>query len=641
MEGSGYFYAQAADAELRGVIPRAIEQIFEYIDQRTINHQISHQFLIRVSYLQIYNETISDLLQTDRQNLIIREDKQKGVYIEGLSEWVVKTPQEMYELMERGATARATGDTFMNEASSRSHAVLIIYIEQWITTYVDENEREIDHDSYMQLVNSSTSPSDRNRLDGYIRNSFKTSKLNLVDLAGSERVSLSGASGIRLEESKLINKSLAALGNVISALADPKHGRQHIPYRDSKLTRVLEDSLGGNCKTTVIATISPSLDNLGESLSTLKFANRAKNIRNEAVVNEDIDPRTILYRYEQELQRLRNELAMNKSIDHNQDVSQQLLKEADDRVRRVEQEKQVLILTSSREKQQLEGRIAMLTRQVRSNESYDKYISISTDADTEPYGAADIARRLHDEFDRQSDSVMNEGVEEGSIDEQNLDRYKRLLLKQREIMIALTQRLVERDEQIVRLKEQLNGKSKHIISGSSCTHQNRDTSAVSLDDAQAAIKMVTQACEDQSLNPVMKVNQIMQLLLPYAATRDDSDESSKEGITTLTQHINLEQKVNYNNDSSTRIPTASEVADTIRLQSILDELKQEREAITVILERKVAVLVESIRVNADSIQTSNTNNRDGSAVAKLVQDSATLRKMVQSTVIALHNSTHM
>jgi kinesin family protein 3/17 len=126
-----------------------------------------------------------------------------------------------------------------------------------------------------------------------VRQNFKVGKLNLVDLAGSERVRLSGATGQRLEESKKINQSLSALGNVIAALTDVK-GRQHIPYRDSKLTRILEDSLGGNCKTTMMAMISPALEAMLESLSTLKFANRAKNIKNEPRINEDVDQKSLV-----------------------------------------------------------------------------------------------------------------------------------------------------------------------------------------------------------------------------------------------------------------------------------------------------------------------------------------------------------
>jgi kinesin family protein 3/17 len=135
---------------------------------------------------------------------------------------------------------------------------------------------------------------------------FKVGKLNLVDLAGSERVRLTGATGQRLEESRKINQSLSALGNVIAALTTS--GRQHIPYRDSKLTRILEDSLGGNCKTTMMAMISPALEAYVESLSTPKFANRAKNIKNEAHLNEDLDQKALLRKYEKEIKKLRSEL---------------------------------------------------------------------------------------------------------------------------------------------------------------------------------------------------------------------------------------------------------------------------------------------------------------------------------------------
>ena len=134
---------------------------------------------------------------------------------------------------------------------------------------------------------------------------IKVGKLNLVDLAGSERVRVTGATGQRLEESKKINQSLSALGNVIAALTDPRQKRSHIPYRDSKLTRLLEDSLGGNCKTTMMAMISPAHEAFSESLSTLKFATRAKKIKNEAKINEDVDQRALLRKYEVELRKLK------------------------------------------------------------------------------------------------------------------------------------------------------------------------------------------------------------------------------------------------------------------------------------------------------------------------------------------------
>ena len=257
MEGFKY---SAGDPQ-RGIVPRSMEEIFRFIQMQSSQNTT---FMVRASYLQIYNEVISDLLKIDRTALQIREDKKKGVFVEGLSEWAVRSPNEIYSLMQKGAMARATATTKMNDLSSRSHAVFIIIVEQ-MTSFEEVDYQ--DDDGPKQI---------------------KVGKLNLVDLAGSERVRVTGATGKRLEESKKINQSLSCLGNVIAALTDQKP-RQHIPYRDSKLTRLLEDSLGGNCKTTMMAMVSPSSDAFGESLSTLKFATRAKKIKNEAKINEDVD----------------------------------------------------------------------------------------------------------------------------------------------------------------------------------------------------------------------------------------------------------------------------------------------------------------------------------------------------------------
>ena len=164
--------------------------------------------MVRASYLQIYNEIISDLLRTDRTSLSIREDKKKGLYVEGLSEWAVRSPSEIYSLMQKGATSRATASTKMNDVSSRSHAVFVITVEH--------------------MINDETH-------DVSVSRQIRVGKLNLVDLAGSERVRVTGATGQRLEECKKINQSLSALGNVISALADQKQARIHIPYRDAKV----------------------------------------------------------------------------------------------------------------------------------------------------------------------------------------------------------------------------------------------------------------------------------------------------------------------------------------------------------------------------------------------------------------------
>ena len=251
----------------RGIIPRAFEHMFEAISTAE-----NSKFLVQASYLEIYNEEIRDLLGLDvKKKLELKENNVSGVYVSGISSHPVHNVSECEKIMEKGWKSRATGATLMNADSSRSHSIFTVYVER-ISTDDD---------------------------DGNIRKG----KLNLVDLAGSERQAKTGATGDRLKEATKINLSLSALGNVISALVDGKS--KHIPYRDSKLTRLLQDSLGGNTKTLMIACLSPADNNYDETLSTLRYANRAKNIKNKPKVNED--PKDALLReYQEEIKRLKS-----------------------------------------------------------------------------------------------------------------------------------------------------------------------------------------------------------------------------------------------------------------------------------------------------------------------------------------------
>lgn len=235
---------------LKGIIPRTFSQIMNVISQRP-----ELEFLVRVSFLEIYNENIRDLLGDSEKRLDVKEDKDKGIYVQDLSLIPTKSVEEMLEVMFKGDQNRSIGATAMNQESSRSHSIFTIYIE------VGE------------------------KVEGSDKPKYRAGKLNLVDLAGSERQSKTEATGQRLEEAKKINLSLSALGNVISALV--AGGKKHIPYRDSKLTRLLQDSLGGNTKTLMIAAISPADYNFEETLGTLKYAARAKMIKNKPTVNED------------------------------------------------------------------------------------------------------------------------------------------------------------------------------------------------------------------------------------------------------------------------------------------------------------------------------------------------------------------
>lgn len=242
--------ADIDDENTKGIIPRIVGQIFDSIMAAPSNLE----FTVKVSYMEIYMEKVRDLLNPSHDNLAIHEDKTKGVYVKDLLEVYVGSSEEVYEVMRRGSNNRVVAYTNMNAESSRSHSIVVVTITQ----------KNVD------------------------TGAAKSGKLYLVDLAGSEKVGKTGASGQTLEEAKKINKSLTALGMVINALTDGKSS--HVPYRDSKLTRILQESLGGNSRTTLIINCSPSSYNEAETLSTLRFGMRAKTIKNKAKVNADLSP---------------------------------------------------------------------------------------------------------------------------------------------------------------------------------------------------------------------------------------------------------------------------------------------------------------------------------------------------------------
>ncbi|XP_053500146.1 kinesin-like protein KIF3B isoform X10 [Ictalurus furcatus] len=271
--GTGKTYTMEGvrnDPEKRGVIPNSFEHIFTHISRSQ-----NQQYLVRASYLEIYQEEIRDLLAKDQsRRLELKERPDTGVYVKDLSSFVTKSVREIEHVMNVGNQNRSVGSTNMNEHSSRSHAIFVITIEC-----------------------SELGP------DG--ENHIRVGKLNLVDLAGSERQTKTGAQGERLKEATKINLSLSALGNVISALVDGKS--THIPYRDSKLTRLLQDSLGGNARTVMVANIGPASYNVEETLTTLRYSNRAKNIKNKPRINED--PKDALLReFQEEIARLKQQL---------------------------------------------------------------------------------------------------------------------------------------------------------------------------------------------------------------------------------------------------------------------------------------------------------------------------------------------
>ncbi|RWR95516.1 kinesin-like protein KIN-5D [Cinnamomum micranthum f. kanehirae] len=278
MEGGGKKNKNGEFPSDAGVIPRAVRQIFDTLEAQNA------EYSMKVTFLELYNEEISDLLALEENSrfiddkskkpIALMEDGKGGVFVRGLEEEIVTTANEIYKILDKGSAKRRTAETLLNKQSSRSHSIFSITIH--IKECTPEGEEMI-----------------------------KCGKLNLVDLAGSENISRSGAREGRAREAGEINKSLLTLGRVINALVEHSG---HIPYRDSKLTRLLRDSLGGKTKTCIIATISPSIHCLEETLSTLDYAHRAKNIKNKPEVNQKMMKSALIKDLYSEIDRLKQEV---------------------------------------------------------------------------------------------------------------------------------------------------------------------------------------------------------------------------------------------------------------------------------------------------------------------------------------------
>lgn len=342
--GTGKTFTIEGEKENPGIIYQVVGDVLN-------NLEGEKDTTLTASYLQIYNEQLNDLLTNKKKNLDIKKAKHFGVFVENLTEKTISTLESAYDIIAKGSNNRTTASTKANDQSSRSHAVFILKLER----KASEKEKIV-------------------------------SKLFLVDLAGSERIAITGVKGARLEEAKKINTSLSELSNVILSLSKP--GKNHVTYRNSKLTRLLENSLGGNSFTSLIATVSPSHISLNETISTLKFASRAKKIKNKVTKNK-IKSKDghlkILKKYNNDLKKYRNgDESFNDSV----------LDPLDD------------VLAGARE-----------------NNEYD-------------------------------DELLNYNYN-NKVEEERLELYKEMLMNQREVLINLTNKLNNKNMEIMKLKQKV------------------------------------------------------------------------------------------------------------------------------------------------------------------------------------------
>uniref|UniRef100_UPI0037E99A8C kinesin-like protein KIF9 n=1 Tax=Semicossyphus pulcher TaxID=241346 RepID=UPI0037E99A8C len=297
--GSGKTYTMTGSTELykqRGIIPRALQEVFQEVEKRT-----EHAFSVHLSYLEIYNETLVDLLSSllgsphpSQRSMVVMEEPGRGVFIRGLSLHPVHSEVEALNLLFEGEMNRIIGSHALNRNSSRSHCIFTVHIESRSRTLSDAK--------------------------------YVTSKLNLVDLAGSERLGKTGSEGQMLKEAVYINKSLSFLEQAILALADRR--REHIPFRQTKLTHALKDSLGGNCNTVLVANIYGEAAQIEETLSTLRFASRMKRVQTEPAVNEHLDPAALIKKLQRDVDMLKEELSMYNTQMNRQGITYQPLSEA-------------------------------------------------------------------------------------------------------------------------------------------------------------------------------------------------------------------------------------------------------------------------------------------------------------------------
>eukprot|EP00164_Ancoracysta_twista_P000239 GFYU01000341.1.p1 GENE.GFYU01000341.1~~GFYU01000341.1.p1 ORF type:complete len:608 (+),score=194.91 GFYU01000341.1:184-2007(+) len=486
---SGKTYTMTGGGGAPGIIPSAIEHIFEFIEE-----MFARKFLLRASYIEIYNESINDLLAPENSNLKLHETPDKGVVIAGVKEEIVLSPEQILNLLAAGEAHRHVGSTDWNEQSSRSHTIFRLIVESIETKQGDGGKK------------------------GEIS---RSSLLNLIDLAGSERAT---SQTDRLAEGKYINRSLLTLGTVISKLSEGKGG--HIPYRDSKITRLLQASLGGNARVAVVCCISPSAQNYEESLQTLKFASRAKKITNKVKENVVEDERMVMLRYEQEINNLRDMLSNQQSVPQDP-AALAALEEEKQKVEQVNEQMRSALEQQEMEKAQLTQKIDRLAKLILVSSHLEKDGGAKT-----PDGAPMVSRNYsmsvaHPRMQRNNSMTFNDvanvrnrtgslGVRPGS----NLSRqisspgFKGKLgaKKGKSPLADSTLEEDDEEEEIDFLQEQLTSLRTQLKEKDNLITQIKQQTDEHIAELQGALATKTKEMEDQT--------QVNQQLLAELEKRD-------------------------------------------------------------------------------------------------------------------------
>ncbi|GBG31510.1 Kinesin-related protein 4 [Hondaea fermentalgiana] len=579
---SGKTHTLLGTAEEMGVIVHSVHDIFEYVSRAPPEME----FLIRVSYLEIYNEEVRDLLggNTESGGLRIVDDPQKGCHVRGLKEVVVLSPDHVFELLRSGEAKRHYGATKMNYTSSRSHTLFRMVVES--RTDMSEETKSSEEDEKKESVEGEKSSASDSGLGAgedddtsSVGKVVQVAQLNLVDLAGSERVSKTEATGARLKEGAAINKSLLVLGTVINKLADGHKG--HIPFRDSKLTRLLSNSLGGNAKTAVVCTLSPAERNYDESKSTLQFASRAKTIVNKAVKNHVMDKSALLDQYKQEVAQLKLQLASGGSV-----VDLPELSQVRQQLREEESKRQALEAQSEQHKVALQEmrKLVLLTSKLAANPAVSgelqERIRAVADGSAPPQKVLREVEALMETAEKEQRTEDGIGEDEKLSFEQlskilNLKRTKRKRrrlssLCQSIVTTMAEQRKIEEVQETSQLcKDHLSVRVAQLQKNLDAMTAERDAAVTGRQSAEGKAKDVMQQLQAST----EKVQELTESVVSGNTLLQETQDQLREAIQ---QRAQLESQLG---DASARVEAASEEAVRSRKTAVL-EMKAQVENLT-------------------------------------------------------------